>query len=78
MTPETIAYILHLLDTQYQHIATQRLKSNAAGEKQRVYYCGLLNGANLVFSEVYTANRMITVDANGKHQLLDREGEATA
>ena len=36
MTPETIAYILHLLDTQYQHIATQRLKSNAAGEKQRV------------------------------------------
>ena len=76
MTPETIAYILHLLDTQYQHIAAQRLKSNAAGEKQRVYYCGLLNGCNLVVSEGYTVNRTITVNAEGKHELIDREGSA--
>lgn len=78
MTPETLAYILQLLDTQYQHIATQRRLSNAAGERQRVYYCGFLHGCNLAISDGYMVNRMITVDDNGRHSVIDREGEATA
>lgn len=77
MTPETLAYILQVLDSQYQHIATQSRLSKAAGERQRLYYCGILHGCNLVVSDGYMLNRIITVDANGKHRLLDREGEAT-
>lgn len=69
MKPETIAYLLALLDSQFAHIATQRRKSKAAGERQRIYYSGVYTAINAAISEAFTKPVCILVSPEGKHSI---------
>ena len=71
MTPETIAYMLQLLDSQYQHIDTQRRRSKAAGERQRIYYSGVSVAVNAAISEAYTQPVCVICGADGNHSVVE-------
>lgn len=73
MKPETAAYILSLLDSQYAHIAEQARVSKTAGERQRMYYNGMRTMLEAVLSEGYTDDAcMLSVSADGVHSVFDR------
>lgn len=67
----TIGYIIKLLDTQYAHIADQRARNKAQGERQRIHYAAMFQMANVAVSEAFTSKErvFITVDSYGKHTL---------
>jgi len=73
MKPETTAYLLSVLNSQYAHIAEQARTSKAAGERQRHYYNGMRSMFEAVISEGYTDDsRMLSVSAEGVHFIVDR------
>ena len=71
MKPETISYLLQLLDSQHAHIAECSRRSKAEGERQRLYYTGLSTAVNAAISEAYTEPVAVFLNHDGKHSVIE-------
>ena len=71
MKPETVAYLLQMLDSQCAHIAECSRRSKAAGERQRQYYTGMATAVNTAISEAYTEPVAVFLNHDGKHSVIE-------